>query len=597
MSMAEPVWITDRAGNPTRLLTPIAKVAMQPIREFERIQEIDYIIIGSGAAGSILAGALASVDYRLLVIEAGPTACSPNLKVPSRYPFAFGSRWDWCHRTVPQTGLASRRIPLPSGKMLGGSTGINAMIFIEPASDLWDHWAATAGARWSQSEIAPCLDRFRDWLSAASHTMGKPSVDEGAQMESLPSTPPLSPWMDAVLGAAKRDGWTAMQLAGSPSESRGFGKAMPGIDRYRRMQRRGRRVSAWNLASQLQSSSQLRSGYVYSLPNTTAHRILFDQQRAIGAAVQSLDGESIDLFAKRGVIVCAGALHTPKLLLQSGIGPRDWLESLRLDVRRESPHLGGNLQDHLVFPIVYESRMATTDDGGGIVGQRRRNDRLQYVRHRSGPLASNLAELGAFVDCGQPSSQRVQASATPDFQWHITPTHYLEYPNGKSEQGAISIGLTHMRPLSRGRMHLDFDAIASARDGEVHLQIDPRYLHASEEIEAWTRAIGWARQFFEGDAWREVLGPEVLPGRKRATADALELALRRLASTLYHYCGTCSMGTDQDATLDPAMRVRGFEQLWVCDASAMPVIPNCNPQATIMMMAHRLACELIDGRA
>jgi choline dehydrogenase len=233
----------------------------------------------------------------------------------------------------------------------------------------------------------------------------------------------------------------------------------------------------------------------------------------------------------------------------------------------------------------------------------RREDRLQYLQHRTGPLASNLAELGAFMNCRQPPSPDMQAlpiQATPaqatasaNFQWHITPTHYLDYPHGKFDVGCISIGITHMRPRSRGRMVPDLEQ-ANDHPASLAWHIDPSYLQASEEHNAWIQAIDWTRNCFEDAAWRSILGREILPGSKRAHAEALEVALRRLATTLYHYSCTCSMGTTDDATLDPTMRVRGVDRLWVCDASSMPVMPNCNPQASIMMMAHRLASALLD---
>jgi choline dehydrogenase len=285
-------------------------------------------------------------------------------------------------------------------------------------------------------------------------------------------------------------------------------------------------------------------------------------------------------------------------LLRSGIGPREWLQHLRLDCVREAPQLGLNLQDHLVFPIVYESLLPMTPNGGAIHGRLRREDRMQYLQHRTGPLASNLAELGAFVDCRQSTSLAMQTSGFPasisaNFQWHITPTHYLDYPHGKSEAGCISIGITHMRPHSRGRMVPD---LGHPNDHPASLawHIDPGYLQASEEIDAWIQAIACTRNCFEDATWRGVMGREILPGSKRTHADALEVAIRRLATTLYHYSCTCSMGTADDATLDPTMRVRGVDRLWVCDASSMPVMPNCNPQASIMMMAHRLALALLD---
>lgn len=571
---------------------------MQSLPASDLCTEYDYVILGSGAAGATLASVLASAPMRVLVIEAGPTARSRNLKLPCRYPHAFGSRWDWSYRTVPQAGLASRRIPLPSGRMLGGSTGINAMIFLEPALDLWDEWAAVAGDRWSRSAVIPCFERFRRWLHSVTAIDSPPSLTASDRQTCLPSTPPLSPWMEAMFQSAQCLGWTASQLAATERESNGFARVTPGIDRYQRMQRHGRRISAWEIASRLHHQSPGKTSILHTLTHATAQRVLFDRQTAIGVEAQRDDGEIVRVHAKRGVLVCAGTLNSPHILLRSGIGPREWLKRLRIECVREAPQLGLDLQDHLVFPIVYESALPMTPNGGAIHGRLRREDRLQYLQHRTGPLASNLAELGAFMNCRQPPSPGayatgIQADASADFQWHITPTHYLDYPHGKSDVGCISIGITHMRPRSRGRMVPDMEH-ADDHPASLAWNIDPGYLHASEEIDAWIQAIGWTRNCFEDATWRSVLGREILPGSKRANPDALEVALRRLATTLYHYSSTCSMGSTDDATLDPTMRVRGVDRLWVCDASSMPVMPNCNPQASIMMMAHRLAGALLD---
>jgi choline dehydrogenase-like flavoprotein len=553
---------------------------MRCIASHELSKTYDYIVVGSGAAGSILASLIVSRQLgSVLLIEAGAMPSSRRLKIPAQYPLAFGTSWDWCHQTSPQTGLAGRRVSLPSGKALGGSTAINAMIYLEPPDEDWNRWTQVAGQRWSPEDVAPYFQQNRRFLDPP-----HPAADEPNSIGPLPSQPELHPVMSRFFQVAMDHGWASSTSSGAESNRP---SQQPGIHPFLRLQSAGRRVSSWTmLQRQLRKSNSCKLPTFHVLTDTIVNRVAL-RNNAARSVVLNASGEQITIDAERGIILCAGALSTPRLLLQSGIGPMEWLKDFGIPLQREAPTLGQNLQDHLIFPMIFQCV-----SGPAMNGNWTRDDRLQYVQSRSGPLASNLAELGGSFDSTSDPHSGLCSGTMSDFQWHITPTHYLDYPISKSDVPYVSVGLTRMRPSSRGSLRPVMLRGQCEAGPSIAFEIDPCYLSASDERDVWLKGIDWTRQFVSRPPWEQVLAKEILPGSKRSSPHASERALRHLSTTLYHYAGTCAMGMDRSATLDPQLRVRGVDRLWVCDASIMPSLTSCNPQATIMMLAHRLAEDL-----
>ncbi|MEI8210703.1 MAG: GMC family oxidoreductase [Planctomycetota bacterium] len=553
---------------------------MRCIASHDLSKTYDYIVVGSGAAGSILASLIVSKQLgSVLLIEAGAMPTSRRLKIPSQYPLAFGTSWDWCHQTSPQSGLAGRRLSLPSGKALGGSTAINAMIYIEPPSEDWNRWSQSAGTRWSPKEVAPYFEQNRRYLDQL-HSI----TDEPNSIGPLPSQPELHPVTHRFFHVAIENGWVSS--TGSREESDRTPR-QPVLHPFLRLQSAGRRVSTWAmLQRRLRKSNSSKLPTFHVLTDTIVNRVACRNNGARSVVFKE-SGEQITIDAERGIILCAGALSTPRLLLQSGIGPVEWLKDFGIPLQQEAPTLGQNLQDHLIFPMIFQCV-----SGPAMNGNWTRDDRVQYVQSRSGPLASNLAELGGAFDSTSDPYSGLCTGTNSDFQWHITPTHYLDYPISKSDVPHVSIGLTRMRPSSRGSLRPAMLRGQCEAGPSIAFEIDPGYLSAPDERDVWLKGIEWTRQFFSRAPWQQVLAKEILPGSKRSSPQASERSLRHLSTTLYHYAGTCAMGTDRSATVDPQLRVRGVDRLWVCDASIMPSLTSCNPQATIMMLAHRLAEEL-----
>jgi len=261
------------------------------------------------------------------------------------------------------------------------------------------------------------------------------------------------------------------------------------------------------------------------------------------------------------------------------------LKSVGIVPRVESNDVGKHLHDHLVFPIVRTLRI-----GSSLPCKMTVADRREYVENRKGPMSSNIAELGGFFrfPSSDSDTDMLEKEDPPDFQWHVTPTHYLEYPNRESSQPSMSIGVTIVHPGSRGAIRL----IQNGNGGATNrwtFEIDPSYHSVENDSERLIKAVQWTRGILDRPKLKELVLDEIIPGVKRQSEDHLKKSIERYATTIYHYVGTCRMGNDSNAVVDGRFRAKGVEGLWVCDASTMPRIVSGNPQATVMMMAYRLS--------
>lgn len=506
--MAVPAWTIDFPASRMHLVNPSS---LKP--------NYDYLIVGSGPSGSMLANQLQSIGS-VLVIEAGSEHAGPLSKIPAFYPRSFGSRIDWNYQIQPQSQLASRKLAWPSGRTIGGSSAINAMIRIEPSDSCLEELHAMGGGLWTKNSIRAIFLNLRD-------------VWQG-------SLPELHSNTARLLDQAITLGYGSHDAMVSPCSI---------LAPYVRMQAAGRRISSGRL---------MRCDI---LTRALARKITIQSDRALGVVVD-VDKERLELNASKQIILCCGAVQTPRLLFQSGIGPKDTLAHAGLVCTHHHDRIGTGLRDHLVYPIIFKLRA-----GSAFSWPLDRSDRLKYIQNQDGPKSSNLAELGAFID---PTGNTPQS-----FQWHITPTHYLAYPNISIQQPCISIGITQCKPQSHGSVMPD--------------AIDPGYLTDTKDWPAFLQAIRWSRDFFHQQGWSDLLEHEMLPGFKRQSDEAIRSHFERFVTTLYHYSGSCAMGADPAAPVDPQFKFRHIDRLRICDASVLPNILGCNPQTTLMMMAIRLA--------
>ena len=533
--------------------------------------DADFIIVGAGTAGCVLAAELCRQQLgSVLLIECGTRPTSRHIKVPVEYPLAFGGRHAWRHATVPQSPLANRRIPLPAGRTLGGSSAINALIYVRGHTSDFERWGELLGADWSGNKAEAAFD-------AIESTMG---IRDFPKPELHPS---MSEFLDAM---EKATGVPQRELLYEPTL--GFGA-------FARCQSHGRRRSAWDLWMRGQKTPSVDCSKFQLATNASVQHLVFDREKVIGVCLAHCDTPSNACFirARKGVICCAGALQSPRLLLASGIGDKQELSDLGLECRCDLPGVGKNLQDHLVFPVVRELKHHRS-----LPSRMGRAERYEYAMARSGPLASNIAEVGGFfrLQNGNEGSQAssIHGDAAPDFQWHATPTHYLEYPSRPESTAAMSVAVSLSRPESRGSVRLvPYEDSSSAE--KFRLAIDPAYLSASNDLSRLQQAVQWTRAQLESGEMSELVGAELLPGAKRQSDNQLAKSIARYATTIYHYAGTCGMGTASTGVVDARFRVYGIEGLWVCDASTMPTLVSCNTQATVMMMAYRLAQWLADS--
>ena len=502
-------------------------------------------------AGCTLASEISKRELgSVLLLEAGGPATSIHLKIPSQYPLAFSGGYSWGHTTTPQSNLANRRIAMPVGRTLGGSSAINAMIFMRAHASDFQAWYSMLGEAWSphrMEEAYRAIEQVTGMLDQALPELHEVTKD---LMECIGQSVPRHRRLD---------------------------EPRLGVGPFVRCQRNGRRQSAWDL--QLKDRSRKPSLTVRT--DTEVKQIEFDLDRTTG--VQVLTPHGIEtIHANKGVILCAGAIHSPRILLGSGIGDAEDMRGLGRRLVCDSPAVGRNLHDHLIYPIVHHLRR-----GVSLNPSPSKADRIRYLRDRTGPRSSNIAEAGGFFAWFESNN-----SSAPDYQWHITPTHYLEYPHRKDPTPAISFGVTVLQPKSRGRISLvrSEDASGTVAKGPFTLRIDPAYLTEESDRTAFVRSIQESRMHLADSNLHALLGQEIMPGEKRIDEDQIAKSIARFATTIYHYVGSCRMGASvDDSVVNSRFRVHGVDGLPVCDASALPSIVSGNPQSTVMMMAYRLA--------
>lgn len=521
--------------------------------------EFDFIVVGSGSAGSVLAARLSEdARVRVLLLEAGPGRTPLASRVPVAFSRLFQTRYDWAYRTEPEPALNGRRLFVPRGKLLGGSSAINAMIYIRGNAADYDGWAALGAEGWSYTDVLPYFIRAEDQARGASalHGVGGP-----LRVEDLRCKNPLS---EAFVEACVATG-----VARNPDFN---GASQKGAGFYQVTQKDGRRWSA-------------ADAYLFPAlgrPNLTLKagaqvvRLLLDGDRARG--VEWREGRRVrSARAAQEVILCAGVFGSPQILMLSGIGDAAELRRLGVQPALDLPGVGLNLQDH---PIV--GSWWTSTRPISLNNARRAGALLQYLRSRSGPLTSNVAEAGAFVASPQADG------GLPDIQYHFAPVLFIEHGFQEPREHGFSIGPTLLTPRSRGRVWLgSSDPAEPVRISGNHLmeERDRRTLAWGIEL---GREIAGARPF---DRYR---GREYFPGGQ-PRPDDLDTLMRQTVELLYHPSGTCRMGGDAASVVDPRLCVRGIRALRVADASVMPVIPRGNPHAAVVMIAERLAAWLRAG--
>ena len=525
----------------------------------------DYIIVGSGSAGSVLANRLsARPEIKVLLLEAGGSDNSFYVRMPAGVANLSGPRFNWGYKTAPQAAMKGRRMYWPRGRLIGGSSSVNAMVYMRGQSADYDHWRQLGNAGWSYDDVLPYFkkaernERLRDRFHGAE---GPLNVAE------RPYTNPLS---HVFVEAA--------QQAGLPFNPDFNGAVQLGCGLFQVTQKNGRR---WSASSAYLHPVTTRENLTV-LKKAQATRVLIEHGRAV--RVEYARGRRRHTArATQEVVLAAGAINSPQLLLLSGVGPADELRTLGVSVAHDLPGVGKNLQDHLNVNIVQRAKSGSTLDSKNR-GLAPIAVALEFLLYGAGPGTSNVAEAGAFAISED-------GAATPDMQYHFIPAQVVNHARTPMDGDGVTLHACCLRPQSRGEIRL---ATADPLEAPV---MDPNYLAADYDLNILIAGLRQGREILAAQAFRPWLGEERLPGPSVRSNAELEDFIRAAAETEYHPVGTCKMGSDPLAVVDDQLRLRGIERLRVIDASIMPTIVSGNTNAPVIMIAEKGADMMLAAAA
>ena len=517
----------------------------------------DYIVVGAGAAGAALAGRLADVPgTSVLLLEAGPPDKKLDIRIPAAFPKLLRSDFDWGDDTVPQTELGGREIAFPLGRALGGSTSINAQMYVRGHPADFDEWAEAAGPEWGWQALLP---HFRE---LEGNTRGEDDLHGADGALSITDQRDPNPLTRGFLAACEELGFPLNDdVNGADQEGAGLVQVS---------QRDGRRWSAADaFLKPAAGNLEVRTG-------ARALRLVLDGPRATGVTFEA-DGREETASANREVIVSAGAIGSPHLLMCSGIGPREHLADKGVEVRHDLPGVGRGLVDHPFSTLTFGTEGKASLKGAESPGQL-----LRYFLRKKGMLSSNVGEGILFTR----TSPDLPA---PDLEVVFGPVIWTGQGLEPPARHGVTIGPVALKPRSRGSVEL------RSPDPRERPAIDPNYLSDPDDLRVLADGARIARRIAATEAMRALGAEELAPTAGVSDAE-LPDALRQITQTIYHPVGTCRMGTDAGAVVDPSLRVRGIENLRIADASVMPSIVRGHKQAASCVIGAR-AAGLLDATA
>lgn len=518
----------------------------------------DYIIVGAGSAGCVLANRLsADPATRVLLVEAGGKDNYPWIHIPVGYfKTMHNPRTDWCYLTEPEPGLHGRRLQWPRGKVLGGSSSLNGLLYVRGQREDYDRWRDLGNPGWGYDEVLPYFKRSEDQTRGADeyHGVGGPLKVSDLRLR--------RPIAEHFIAAA--------MATGIPHNPDYNGIDQEGVGYFQQTAYRGIR---WSTARAFLKPARKRANLDIRT-HARVRRILFDGKRANGVELLR-DGRTETVHANAEIVLAAGAIGSPQILQCSGVAAPDLLRALEIPVVHALPGVGENLQDHLQIRLVFKTRERTLNDEINSplkklwIG-------LQYLLFRSGPMTLAASQVAIFTR-SEPGLNR------PDIQFHMQPLSADKPGDGPHPFSAFTASVCQLRPESRGRIHI------TSPDPLIHPAIRPNYLSSALDRRIAVAGIKMARRIAATPPLASHVIEEYIPGPDYQTDAELLEAARRYSQTIYHPVGTCKMGSDPLAVVDPRLRVHGIEGLRVVDASIMPEITSGNTNAPVIMIAEKAA--------
>ncbi|MEQ1612790.1 MAG: GMC family oxidoreductase N-terminal domain-containing protein [Hyphomicrobiaceae bacterium] len=529
--------------------------------------EFDFVIVGAGTAGCLLANRLsADGRSRVALLEAGGRDNYHWIHIPVGYLYLMGNpRTDWGYKTAPTPGLNGRELNYPRGRVLGGCSSINGMIYMRGQARDYDQWRQMGNPGWSWDDVLPYFLRHEDQCAMALNEMG-PTHARGGEWR---IEEPRVRWaiLDAFADAAAEAGIPRIKDFNAGDNE--------GSSYFQVNQRSGFR---WNTSKAfLRPAMGRRNLTVFT--HAQVERLTLAGKRVTGADLR-INGQAAEIKARRELILAAGAIGSPQIMQVSGIGPGQVLQEAGVEVRHALAGVGANLHDHLQIRCAYKVQGVKTLNETSQTLWDKAKIGLEYALKRTGPMSMAPSQLGAFTK-SDPSRE------TANIQYHVQPLTLPKFGEPLDAFPAFTASVCNVRPTSRGHVRI------SSPDPSVHPVIDPNYLATEEDRRVAADSIRLTRRIISMPALQRFRPEEFRPGPQIVTDDDLAKAAGDISTTIFHPIGTARMGADAEAVVDPQLRVRGIEGLRVIDASVMPSITSGNTNAPTLMIAEKGAAMIL----
>jgi len=533
-------------------------------------QEYDYIVVGAGSAGCVLANRLsADPANKVLLLEAGAKDWNPWIHIPVGYfKTMHNPSTDWCYMTEPDKGIDDRKLQWPRGKVLGGSSSLNGLLYVRGQKEDFDRWEALGNKGWSFKDVLPYFKKSEDQERGANeyHGVGGPLKVSDLRLR--------RPIADLFIKAAEQ--------IGIPFNKDYNGAKQEGVGYFQQTAHKGFR---WSTAKGFLKPARSRSNLTV-LTHAHTSRIIFDGIDGSGDIPKAVGIEFLrkgslqKVKANKEVILSAGAIGSPQILQLSGVASTELLNKYNIPVVKELPGVGQNLQDHLQIRLVFKTKENTLNDELNSYFKQFKVG-LQYFLNRTGALTLAASQIVIFTKTKEELDR-------PDIQFHFQPLSADKPGDGVHPFSAFTTSVCQLRPHSSGHLEI------KSTDPLEHPAIHPNYLSDERDLEVAVESIKVARRIAEAPALAAEIIDEYVPGREFQTDEELLLAARKFSQTIYHPTGTCKMGHDDMAVVDDRLRVHGIKGLRVADASIMPEITSGNTNAPAIMIGEKASDMILE---